>query len=329
MNAVSWLDGLAAPAKWRGTLQTRGPHVAVWVLALALAVQAATIVTHLAGAGHVTATADRSAPVPVQQRVDVAAIANRHLFGAPPVATATDATNAPQSSMPLVLTGIIAASDPKDGLAILGESATAAKVYAVGDNVPGGARVHSVYEDRVLIDRGGRLESLVLPHQYGALRTSAPPVASMENPIDRARRMISEDPGLLSDVMRPQAVKIGNKLQGFRVYPGRNRAAFMRLGLRPGDMVTGINGTPLDDESRAEEIFRTIGSTSEARVTVMRNGRQQDLTLNMTQLSEAEQMVGPGTGTNEPPTAPPPPSAAPSGGQPPGGPSPPPGGTSE
>jgi general secretion pathway protein C len=321
MNAVSWLDGLAAPAKWRGTLQARGPHIAVWVLALALAVQAATIVTHLAGAGHATpVAADRPAAVPVRQHVDVAAIASRHLFGAAPAATpGPDAANAPQSNIPLVLTGIIAANDPKDGLAIMGESASAAKVYAVGDSVPGGAKVHSVYEDRVLIDRGGRLESLVLPHQYTNGRAPAPPLTSMENPVDRARRMISEDPGLLANVLRPQAVKIGNKLQGFRVYPGPNRAAFMRLGLRPGDMVTGINGTPLDDESRAEEIFRTIGSTSEAHVTVMRNGRQQDLTLNMAQLSEAEQMVGTGAGTNEPPTAPPPPAAAPPGGPPPPG----------
>jgi general secretion pathway protein C len=84
------------------------------------------------------------------------------------------------------------------------------------------------------------------------------------------------------------------KQRGYRVYPGRNRQAFIRLGLRPGDLVTGINGTPLDDPARGQEIFRTLGSSSEARVTVLRNGQQQDLTLNLAQVAqEAEAVVGP------------------------------------
>jgi S1-C subfamily serine protease len=67
----------------------------------------------------------------------------------------------------------------------------------------------------------------------------------------------------------------------------------MRLGLRPGDLVTAINGTPLDDPARGNEVFRTIGSSSEARITVMRNGRQQELTLNMGQIAaEADQLLG-------------------------------------
>jgi general secretion pathway protein C len=120
-----------------------------------------------------------------------------------------------------------------------------------------------------------------------------PAAVPTQNPaFDRVRRLISEDPALLSDIMRNQPVLMAGKLHGFRVYPGRNRQAFTRLGLRSGDLVIAINGTPLDDPARGDEIFRTIGSASEARVTVMRNGQQQDLTLNMSQVAqEAEQAV--------------------------------------
>jgi S1-C subfamily serine protease len=78
----------------------------------------------------------------------------------------------------------------------------------------------------------------------------------------------------------------------------------MRLGLRPGDLVTAINGTPLDDPARGAEIFKTIGSSSEARITVMRNGRSQELTLNMAQVAtEADQLINaPGSLPAEPPT---------------------------
>ena len=304
MNAVSWFDGFAAPDKWRGNLHARAPRIAVWILALAIGVQAAIIVTNFAGTNNAPSLSMAQAPVAVQpaRRANVAAIANSHIFGAaaPPAQPQQDAANAPQTSMPLVLTGIIADDDPRTGFAILGESAASAKVYAVGDNVPGGARLHSVYEDRVLLDRGGRLESLALPRNLmaGMSEAPAPAAAPTTEPLaDRMRRLIAEEPGVISDVMRPQPVFAQGKQRGYRVYPGRNRQAFLRLGLRPGDLVTSINGTPLDDPARGQEIFRTIGSSSEAHVTVMRNGRQQDLTRNMSQVAaDAESLIGGGDG---------------------------------
>ena len=315
MNAASWLDALPASDRWRARLLRDGPRIATWILVIALAVQAALILTDLAAASRGGAAAGvRHAPVH-SRGVDLATITNAHLFGAPPALKQDDA-NAPQTSMPLVLTGIIAGNDPQNGLAILGQSAQTAKVYAVGDGVPGGAKLHSVYNDRVVIDRDGRLESLSLPRQ---LAGNAPPPSSTalqnENPaIERMRRMISEQPGLLADVLRPQPVMDHNRMNGFRVYPGRNKAAFMRLGLRPGDQVTAINGTPLDDRDRGEQILRTLGSSSEARVTVIRQGQQQELTLNIAQVAqEADSLVqsppGPAAGIPQPTDQPPPPPA--------------------
>jgi general secretion pathway protein C len=300
MNAASWLEGLPPPDKWRALALSHGPRLATWVLAFALAVQAAVIVTNLAGSSHPSKVAPAPiAQAPRNETVDVAAITSAHLFGEPPVVAPPpqDAANAPQSSLPLVLVGIISVDDPQDGLAILGENAAAAKVYAVGDNIPGGAKLHQVLADRVVIDRGGVLESLLLPRslQPGA----APPstnVLQTETPVlDRMRKLISDDPGLMADIMRPQPVFAQGKQKGYRVYPGRNRQAFTRLGLRPGDLVMAINGTPLDDPARGQDIFRTLGSSSEAHITVMRGGQQQDLTLNIAQVAqEAEGMVGNG-----------------------------------
>jgi general secretion pathway protein C len=303
MNAASWLEGFPASEKWRATLLTRGPRVATWVLALALGVQAAVLVTDLAGAGRnpaATGGTTNSPPPLARHSVNVATIVGAHLFAEAKVELPKqDAENAPQTSMPLVLTGVIAADDPRNGLAILGQSAQAAKVYAVGDNVPGGAKLHSVFNDRVVLDRGGRLESLPLPRQLqsGGLPTAPPPSAAAlqtESPVvDRMRRLMDNQPGLLADIMRPQPVFQDGKQRGYRVYPGRNRQAFIRLGLRPGDLITAINGTPLDDPARGQDVLRTLGSSSEAHVTVMRSGQQQDVSLNLAQVAqEAEALVG-------------------------------------
>jgi general secretion pathway protein C len=287
MNAASWLEHLPAQERWRALMFTEGPRIATWTLALALGVQAALIVTDLAGNGSKAPLVPVRAAAPPARRLDLATLTRAHLFGAAPAPKADDA-NASPTQIPLVLTGIIAGSEAQNGLAILGQTAQSTRVYAVGDNVPGGAKLHSVYGDRVIIDRNGQLESLALPHQSNP--SAPPPSAAMlqnENPaLERMRRMISEQPGLIGDVMRPQPVMDKGKLNGFRVYPGRDRATFMRLGLRPGDQVVAINGTPLDDPSRGQQILHTLSSASEAHVTVIRAGQQQDLLLNIAQVAQ-------------------------------------------
>src|ERR1700755_826226 len=119
MNAAACLEGLPPPDKWRTLVLTHGPRIATWVLALALAVQAAVIVTNLAGSGHPPKVAPAPISQPSQtQTVDVAAITQAHLFGEAPVEArpAQNADTAQQTSLPLVLVGIIAADNPEDGL---------------------------------------------------------------------------------------------------------------------------------------------------------------------------------------------------------------------
>lgn len=298
---TSVLQGLPSPAAWKELLVTRGPQLATWGLAIVLAVQVAATVTDLAGSGVATPVA--SAPAEAPRQLDIGALVSAHLFGEAAVAPSGEASNVPRTSMALVLTGVIANTDPRTGIAILGETAATARVAVVGDTVPGGATLHAVYPDHVVLERAGALESLPLPHQ--STLASAAPAASPALPaqlptagdiqiLDRMKRLIERDPGVIGDVLRPQPVFAEGKQRGYRVYPGRNRAAFARLGLRPGDLVTSINGTPLDDPARGNEIFRTLGSSAEARVTVMRSGRQQELTLNMAQVAnEAEQLAAP------------------------------------
>jgi general secretion pathway protein C len=79
--------------------------------------------------------------------------------------------------------------------------------------------------------------------------------------------------------------------RGFRVYPGRNRQQFAKLGLMPGDLVTAINGTPLDDPSRGMEILQTMNSATQVTVTVERNGQSSQISINNAQLSAGADAV--------------------------------------
>ena len=311
MSTLSWLEGAGLPAS-RTEVVARAPQLAVWVLAAALGVQAAVILTHLAGSGvRSPPGAQGTAHLASHPPLDLSVLTNGHIFGAAPPPPPVDDANAPQTNMPLVLTGIIAAGNPKAGLAIIGTAATNAKIYPVGDRVPGNARVHAVYADRVLLERNGTIEALMLPHKFSA--GSAPPTAAMgPSPMDRMQRALSNEPGLISDVLRPQPVFADGKLHGYRVYPGRDVRAFAALGLRNGDLVLAINGTALDDPARGNDIFSSLGNSDQARVTVMRNGQQQDITLNMAQIANQAEQMSTGNGDQAAGAAASEPSAAPS-----------------
>jgi general secretion pathway protein C len=282
--------------QWLARLQSNGPHMASLALAGLIVVQLAATAIGLLN-GRVKSpqpVAARAVPARQHAAVDVQGVVSAHLFGvAAAIPTAQDPDNAPLSSANLVLAGTIASQDPKKGVAIISDGGPA-KVFSVGENISG-ASLHSVYLDHVLLDRGGVLETLVLPRNLAA--TAAPtPRANRRQPgadprtaaaVDNIRRLVQQDPGILDQVMRTVASydNAAGKLRGFRAYPGRNRAIFNKLGLKPGDLVTAINGTVLDDPQRSQEVFNTIQTSDHVTVTVERGGQKQDITLNIAQVA--------------------------------------------
>ena len=278
--------------EWLSRLQGNGPTYASLALAALIVVELARLAVSLLS-GPV------KSPEPVMTRavqphqhagVDVQSVVSAHLFGIATVDPSTqDPANAPLSSANLLLAGTIASQDPKRGVAIISDGGPS-KVYSVGDNV-NGATLHSVYLDHVILDRAGTLETLLLPRLLAgraapkATRAGGDPrtVAAVDN----IRRMVQQDPGILDQVMRTVASydNAAGKLRGFRAYPGKNRAIFSKLGLKPGDLVTAINGTQLDDPAHSQDVFNTIQSSDHVTVTVERAGQKQDITLNIAQVA--------------------------------------------
>lgn len=298
MTSTPWQTAWRSPDSLLPVLRERAPQWAAGLAGLAVGVQLALILTGLFRGDPPVATAFTPPPpggAATRAPLDIAAVLNAKLFGNAAAAAAGDPTNAPPSSMPLVLAGVLADADPQKGFAIIGESAAAAKLRRVGDALPGGATLHSIFGDRVIISRGGALESVTLPRQLSSapVVTNLPAVGGETGAVvDRMRSLVQRDPGLIGDLMRPTKVFDKGQLRGYRVYPGRNPAAFSRLGLRPGDLITSINGTPLDDPSRGDEIMRTMGSAAEVRVGLVRNGRPSELNLNLAEVAnQAEQVV--------------------------------------
>ena len=177
MAANIWSSSASTGGDWRSRVIARAPQIVTFILALALAAQLALIVVGVTGRSRQTAPPPVAAAA-VAPPLDIGALVNAHLFGNAVVQNnGGDGANAPPSSMPLVLAGILATEDPKQGMAIIGENAASAKVVSVGKQVPGGAQLHSVYNDRAVIDRAGALESVFLPRRStGGIGTAPPPM---------------------------------------------------------------------------------------------------------------------------------------------------------
>ncbi len=296
MSTASWLEGFRPSDPWRALIANRGPGVVVGILALALAVQTALLVTDLAG-GSALPPPPLAAWQPHESGPDVASIAAAHLFGVAPQSAETGGRDAPSTRLPLVLTGVLAARDPSQGLAILGPNAQSARVYAVGDSIPGGATLDAVLPRKVLLRHDGAIRSLALPQQ--APPGAAPPSAAALPPTEtsapqfvaRMRSLVARRPGILAQLLRPEPVFSGDHQIGYRVYPGSDAQAFHSLGLKSGDLVLDINGAPLNDPAQDQQILNTLDSSSEATVTVLRNGQQRILTLNLAQVEQAARSV--------------------------------------
>ena len=276
--------------EWLSRLQGNGPRLVSYALGTLIAVESAGIAISLLSRTPVSPPQAIAAPAPNAHKpgTDVQSVVSAHLFGIAAADPNQDPSSAPTSTSNLVLTGTIATQDPKHGVAIVSDGGPS-KVYSVGDNI-GGASLHSVYLDRVILDRGGSLETLllprVLPNMHAPVR---PPGASPRTvaAVENIRHMVQQDPGILDQVMRtvPSYDNAAGKLRGFRAYPGQNRAIFGKLGLKPGDLVTAINGTQLDDPQRSQEVFNTIQTSDHVSVTVERAGQKQEISLNIAQVA--------------------------------------------
>jgi len=230
---------------------------------------------------------------------DMSRVAEAHLFGIAsedaPAPAAVQTVDAPDTTLSLELLGTIASDIPRESYALIHERGKETKVYAIGEVVTAGAKLHSVFADRVLLDRKGKLEALRLPRDIAAStagpavarRTQTAPAATLSDP--SLASVITQNASDLTNIIRPQPVFADGQQRGYRLYPGRDRRKFAMLGLRPGDLITELNGTALTDPGKGMEIFQSLGDSTSVTVTVERNGQPEVLVLDTAQLTQLEE----------------------------------------
>ena len=74
-----------------------------------------------------------------------------------------------------------------------------------------------------------------------------------------------------------QPVLAGGKFHGFRIAALRDSPFWQGVDLKPGDVVTGVNGFPIEHPEQAQTAFESLDVSSELRVTYERDGLPREL----------------------------------------------------
>lgn len=224
-------------------------------------------------------------------------IASSHLFGeyqAPADPVLSELSSAPDTRLDLTLLGILSATADRGSRALISSSDGQEKPYAIGDDVVRGVTLQAIFPDRVIFARAGQLETLrldknapatPLPGGYGNEaepdRDGGTEIESTAGEIlSSVREQLLTDPSRAADYIRVQPSASGGQLRGYRIYPGKERAAFAAAGLRPGDLVTQVNGIQLNDANTALQMLGQLSQSSSVTVVVERGGQPQTVNFN-------------------------------------------------
>lgn len=238
----------------------------------------------------------------------LATVIDRPLFGASQDgATTPVAVDAPDTRLRIELTGIAAIGTR--GAAFVRVEGRAERLVRPGDALGvGNARVVAIEADRLIIDREGQTEQIRLPRLDGRASAPVPQAASSassgagsnlgvttdpvvgvvaddggpgpDEPVIERERWLS-NPEALAQVVQLRPVTRDGQFVGVALRPMRNQREFAAAGLRPGDIVTAIEGMPVATISDPQALLVQYASAAQIRLSIERDGSPLELSVNL------------------------------------------------
>ena len=297
MNVVNRL--LHLPSRLRN-LDYKSPAARIRILRIAVeAILGVAIVVQGTLVGlRLTRLSVDAMPPPVASRTDTrahradsadsaAVIAAAHLFGEAPAAAANTPDAIDEAPANWVLTGTIAARNPKAGRAILGNEEPATHLYRVGDQVSPNYQLVEVFSDRVTLSHAGQMLTVKIKR---SVQGSAPSrILHAATAADKPEKEIP--PGLaerpqnfvLADALLNPApwIDASGKYAGLQLMGRMNTKTLKQYGLQDQDVITAVNGRPINGFRLAQQALKDMSTGQPAAITVVRNGIPQQLSVTL------------------------------------------------
>lgn len=228
-----------------------------------------------------------------------AAIDKRDIFNSAPPPAPAPVVEAPVATpLKLKLWGVALHQNGHSSYSIIEDlGAHKQGVYGIDAAVPGGATVKSIEWDKVILNHNGKDEVLELANKTivaakaGPAPAAAAPAATGsgiqstgENEFTVPRAEVDsalENMSQLFTQIRAVPHFEGGQSIGFRLFAIRRGSLFDKIGLKNGDIITSINGSPMNDPGKALGLMQELRDASSLKVGAIRNQQQMDLTYNI------------------------------------------------
>lgn len=217
-------------------------------------------------------------------------LASLHLFGEPEsvlVKKPSTPVDVPETTLDLTLRGVIAATPMRKAVAVISRPGGQGKygVYLVGEEVPGRARIKAIYPDRVILERGGKLETLFLEDADKEKKKNFAGSSVKEGEHRRINReYLTRKMDNVPELAREVGVEISyrnGEQYGYKLVSAGNSKFLKNLGLQPGDILYEVNGIRLANASKAMSAYKKLQDSREIWLEIERNGQRQTKTYSI------------------------------------------------
>ncbi|MBW2488492.1 MAG: PDZ domain-containing protein, partial [Deltaproteobacteria bacterium] len=224
------------------------------------------------------------------------AIAQRNLFNTNPDTVAPEETinvdNLKETDLKLKLWGTVA-GEGRRAYAVIEDTKTKEQsLYRTGDSIQN-ATLKMILRQKVVLSVNGQDEILGMEEPGSVKRGGARPQLARQDttppklPVSSYPRQLT----LNSDQIESALENVDQLMEQARIRPhieeGRPagisitgikpNTVFRKMRLRNGDIITGVNGAPIESVEDAMKIFGDLSSASEIQLEIKRRGRTRTL----------------------------------------------------
>jgi general secretion pathway protein C len=190
-----------------------------------------------------------------------------------------------ETRLKLELLGTVATQDAGAYAVIKDPKTGKQKLYRVGDTIQD-ATIKRICRETVVLNHNGEDSVLKMERKDSAAGVTqiSTPFDELEEPTEnprRQKRVLSRE--LLDNAMRDSADlmnqftlnphEVDGQVEGVTIGRIKRNSIVMRMGLRNGDVISAVNGTPVDSIENTVEFMSSLMENSAVSIDILRRGK--------------------------------------------------------
>jgi len=156
------------------------------------------------------------------------------------------------------------------------------KLFHIGDSVEG-AIIKKILDEKVVLNLNGKNEILEM-EEFQSRRRRLGRYRPPKRPVTKSRITLrrSQVDNAMSDLNTlMKQILVTPHRDGIRISRIRPRSIFRKMGLRRGDIITGVDGRRIESVDSALRIYDELRSSSRVSLQLKRRGRERVINYNI------------------------------------------------